>query len=332
MKLGMIGLGRMGLNMTRRLLSDEHEVAVYDKSQEKVKLIEVEGAIGTSSVKDLVSKLEGRRIIWLMLPFGKVIDEYIEKLKEHLGKDDIIIDGGNSNYKDDLRRAEALGKLGINFLDAGISGGIWGLNRGYCTTIGGKKSIFSSVEPIFKSLAPMGGYIYCGDTGAGHYVKMVHNGIEYAMMEAYGEGFNIIKASSYGENIDLSKLAYTWNQGSVIRSWLLELIEKAFIGDGNDLSSIQGYVQDSGEARWSVQEAIDVGVAAEVISAALFKRFNSRQKNIFSNKIVAALRNEFGGHATLKKGEDFEDLGFGAGKPRHSKADPKMKKRWKYQD
>jgi len=300
MQVGMIGLGRMGMNMARRLLGDGHEVVVYNRTQEKVKQIQEEGAIGSESLEDMIRKLAQPRVLWIMLPAGTIVDETIKSLSSLASPGDIIVDGGNSNFKDDLRRAEELNPLDIHYLDAGISGGIWGLEIGYCTMIGGDEADYRYIEPLLKTLAPKDGYLYCGPTGSGHFVKMVHNGIEYAMMEAYGEGFDMLKNSPYGEQLDLGRVAHLWNQGSVIRSWLLELLESAF-GKDSELSSIKGYVEDSGEGRWTVQQAVELGVSAPVIAISLFKRFQSRQEDVFSDKVLAALRNEFGGHAVKKQ-------------------------------
>ena len=319
MKLAIIGLGRMGFNMAKRLLQGGHAVVVFNRSADKVTLLEKEGAIGAASLADVATLLEPTRIVWLMLPAGRIIDDHIDELGRLLTRGDIIIDGGNSDYHDDLRRSEKLAPLGIHYLDAGVSGGIWGLKIGYCTMIGGEKSIYSHVEPIIRTLAPEQGYLYCGGSGAGHFVKMVHNGIEYALMEAYGEGFQILKASAYGQDLDLTAVASLWNHGSVIRSWLLELLGDALAADPQ-LDGISGYVEDSGEARWTVKEAIDSGVAADVMAAALFKRFNSRQKDVFANKVIAALRNQFGGHAVERAGEDRRQDGSGAGTVRPARA------------
>lgn len=322
MKLAIIGLGRMGFNMAKRLLQGGHAVVAFNRTPEKVKLLEKDGAIGASSLADAVSKLEAPRVVWLMLPSGQIVDDHIDELGRLLGRGDIIIDGGNSDYHDDIRRSGNLASLGIHYLDAGVSGGIWGLKIGYCTMVGGEKEAFSQVEPIIKTLAPAGGYLYCGQSGAGHFVKMVHNGIEYAMMEAYGEGFQILKASPYGRDLNLKDVAAMWNQGSVIRSWLLELLGNALTADAQ-LDGISGYVEDSGEARWTVKEAIDSGVAADVIATALFKRFNSQQKDVFANKVIAALRNQFGGHAVERGGEDRRQDEPGAGRVRPARPDRK---------
>ena len=322
MKLAIIGLGRMGANMVRRLLKGKHTIVVFNRSVQPIEELKKEGAIGAVSIDDVIQKLETPRVIWLMLPAGKITDEHIEILSNKLTKGDILIDGGNTYYKDDLRRSEELKKKGIIYMDTGVSGGIWGLKIGYAIMAGGLKEAFNIIEPAIKTLAPENGYLYCGPSGAGHFVKMVHNAIEYAMMEAYGEGFEVLKASPYGEGLDMQKIAAMWNHGSVIRSWLLELIEDIFKKD-KDLTSIQGYVEDSGEARWTVKEAVDSGVAADVMATALFKRFNSRHKDVYANKIVAALRNEFGGHALAREGENVKSSQAGAGTIQHAKADQK---------
>jgi 6-phosphogluconate dehydrogenase len=298
MKLGFIGLGKMGGNMVQRLLNDRHEVVVYARTRETVEKIETKGAIGSSSLQDLAEKLQSPRLIWLMVPAGKATEDTIENLVPLMEKDDIIIDGGNSFYKDSMRRAERLQKEGIHFLDVGTSGGIWGLKIGYCMMIGGEKEVFDRVEPALKTLAPENGYAHVGPHGAGHFVKMVHNGIEYAMLQAYAEGFEIMHAKKeFG--LDLRRISSLWNHGSVIRSWLLELAESAFEKDSG-LDSIRGYVEDSGEGRWTVAEAIEQNAPAPVITLSLLQRFRSRQDESFSAKVIAALRNEFGGHAVKK--------------------------------
>jgi len=301
MQIGMIGLGRMGMNMARRLLRDTHEVVAYNRTSAKTQEIEKEGARGAYSLEELVETLSPARPVWLMLPAGMTVDDHITQLREILAPGDIVIDGGNTEYKDDLRRAAFLAEKRIDFVDVGVSGGVWGLEVGYCLMIGGDKEIYEYLEPIFGTLAPKDGYLYCGDTGAGHFVKMVHNGIEYGMLQAYGEGFEIMEASRYSRSFDYGRIAHLWNQGSVIRSWLLELAEAAFERDGR-LSDIRGYVEDSGEGRWTVQQAIETGVAAPVISLSLLQRFRSRKKETFSDKVIAALRREFGGHAVVGAG------------------------------
>jgi 6-phosphogluconate dehydrogenase len=301
MQIGMIGLGRMGMNMARRLLRGRHRVVTYNRTPEKVNTMVKEGARGAYTIEELAEALKPPRVVWIMLPAGKPVDDAIETLKPLLKKGDIVIDGGNTYYKDDMRRAEELQPMGVHYVDVGVSGGIWGLKVGYCMMIGGEKKVYKKIAPILKTLAPKDGYLYCGPTGAGHFIKMVHNGIEYGMMSAYGEGFNIIKSSQYGEGLDFSKVAHLWNQGSVIRSWLLELAESAFKKDG-DLSGIEAYVEDSGEGRWTIHQAVDTGVQAPVITSALYQRFRSRRAEDFSDKLLAALRQEFGGHAVKKKG------------------------------
>lgn len=307
MKIAIIGLGRMGLNMARRLVQGGHQVVAFNRTSEKTNQFISEGGEGAFSLSELTEKLPERKIVWLMLPAGKLVDEHIAQLQVVLAPGDIIIEGGNSNFHDDIRRAEMLNGLGLHYIDAGVSGGIWGLKVGYCTMIGGEKEIFESLEPIFKTLAPPDGYLYCGPAGAGHFVKMIHNGIEYGMMQAYAEGFSLLEASQYGKEFDYNKISHLWNQGSVVRSWLLELMESAFAEDPK-LESLQGYVEDSGEGRWTVAEAIATGVPAPVITAALYQRFSSRRDNSFENRFLAALRREFGGHA-VKEIEELEVRG-----------------------
>jgi 6-phosphogluconate dehydrogenase len=318
MKIGMIGLGRMGANMVRRLLAGGHEVVVYNRTKDKIRTMEKEGAEGAASLEDLVAKLPHPRVVWLMLPAGKPVEETLGDLAGILSEGDIVVEGGNSYFKDDVRHAQEFAGKRIGYVDAGVSGGIWGLKVGYCLMIGGRKKDFKCIEPVLKTLAPEDGYLHCGPAGAGHFVKMVHNGIEYAMMEAYGEGFEILKASPYDEHLDMSRVAHLWNQGSVVRSWLLELLESAFSKDG-DLSSIAGYVEDSGEGRWTVLQAVESGVAATGIAHSLFKRFLSREEDAFSNKVIAALRNEFGGHAVAEAGKAGRRDSAGAGTVRHAR-------------
>ncbi|MEO8665987.1 MAG: phosphogluconate dehydrogenase (NAD(+)-dependent, decarboxylating) [Ignavibacteria bacterium] len=298
MQIGFIGLGKMGAFMVQRLLNDGHEVIVYNRSPEKIKEMEGKGAIGAYSLDELVGKLNKPKLVWLMIPSGEPVDTMINSLKTLLSKDDIIIDGGNSYFKDSVRHYNELKKEGINFLDVGTSGGIWGLKIGYCVMIGGDKKVFEHCEPIFKSLAPPDGYKYIGASGSGHYVKMVHNGIEYGMMQAYAEGFELMHASDY--NIDLEGVANLWGQGSVVRSWLLELLTDALKGD-KDLKDIKDYVEDSGEGRWTVLDGIEKSIPLHVITESLYARFRSRQAESFGAKILAALRNEFGGHSITRK-------------------------------
>ena len=296
MRLGMIGLGRMGMNMARRLLLNGHEVVAYNRTPDKVAQLAAEGGEGATSIEDLIARLAPPRIVWLMLPAGGIVDDHITTLTPLLAPEDILIDGGNSRFTDDIRRAADLGKKSIHYLDAGVSGGIWGLQVGYCTMVGGDEAVFTRLQPIFKSLAPENGLLYCGPSGAGHFVKMIHNGIEYGMMQAYGEGFALLEASPYRDHFDYQQIARLWNQGSVIRSWLLELLERAFAGDPR-LDGLTGHVDDSGEGRWTVEQAVASGVAAPVIALSLFARFQSRDDNSFGNRVLAALRREFGGHA-----------------------------------
>ena len=298
MQIGFIGLGKMGAFMVERLLKDGHEVVVYNRSHEKIKEIEKKGAKGAYSLEELTEKLNEPKLIWMMIPSGDTVTRMIESLVPLLSKGDILIDGGNSYYKDSVRRSGELKTLGIDYLDVGTSGGIWGLQVGYCVMIGGEKKIFEHCEPIFKSLAPPEGYEYIGSSGAGHYVKMVHNGIEYGMMQAFAEGFELMHASDY--NIDLEGVASLWGKGSVVRSWLLELLTDA-LKDDKDLKEIKDYVEDSGEGRWTVLDGIEKSIPLPVITESLFMRFRSRQEESYGAKILAALRNEFGGHNIHKK-------------------------------
>lgn len=298
MKIGFIGLGKMGYNMVLRLLNDKHEVVVYNRDENKTKDIAAKGAIPSFSLEELVSKLPERKVVWLMVPAGKPVDENLDKLLSLLSKDDIIIDGGNSYWRETQQRAEKAAAKGIHFLDCGTSGGVWGLQNGYCLMYGGNKEAADFVEPVFKTLAPDKGYVYCGPSGTGHMVKMVHNGIEYGMMQAYAEGFEILQKAPY--DLNLTKIADAWQYGSVIRSWLLELAVNALSEDPK-LEKLKDYVQDSGEGRWTVQTAIDFDVPAHVITASLYTRFQSRQEESFAMKMLAALRNQFGGHAVKTK-------------------------------
>ena len=301
MRIGMIGLGRMGMNMVRRLLQGGHEVVAYNRSPEKTREIEKEGAIAAFSYAELVEKLDGRKAVWVMLPAGGPVDAALDELAPLLTRGDIVIDGGNSYFKDDLRRSGRFTGMGVQYVDAGVSGGIWGLEVGYCTMVGGPREAFEFLEPALKTLAPEEGYMHCGDVGAGHFVKMVHNGIEYGMMQAYAEGFAILDNSQYGPNLDYSAVSHLWNQGSVIRSWLLELAEDAFAKSGR-LEDIKGYVDDSGEGRWTVMQAVETATSAPVLTLSLMERFASRNENAFQNRVLAALRREFGGHAVKKSG------------------------------
>lgn len=301
MELAMLGLGRMGANMARRLMGGGHRVVLWNRTTSVAqKLAEEERGEFVAAPADAVAKLKPPRILWIMLPAGETTGQMVQQLLQHASPGDILIDGGNSRYTDSLRRAEQVRARGLHFLDVGTSGGIWGLAEGYCLMIGGEREAFQKVEPVFRTLAQPEGYAHVGPNGAGHFTKMVHNGIEYGMLQAFGEGFEILKASQF--KLDLGQLAHLWNHGSVVRSWLLELAERAFQADP-ELASVKGYVEDSGEGRWTVMEAIDRNVPAPVITLSLLARFVSRQPESFSAKTIAALRREFGGHAVKKAGE-----------------------------
>jgi 6-phosphogluconate dehydrogenase len=294
MELGFIGLGRMGANMVRRLLRDEHHVVAYNRTAEKTREIMTEGSDGAFSLEELAGKLAKPRAVWVMVPSGDATESMIDELLKVLDPGDTIVDGGNSNFHDSVRRHAKVSAAGLHFVDAGVSGGVWGLKIGYCLMVGGEPEPVKRLEPAFKTLAPEDGYLHCGGPGSGHYVKMVHNGIEYGMMQAYAEGFELLHASNY--TLDLSAIADMWMHGSVVRSWLLELAASALSQD-QDLNHLRGYVEDSGEGRWTVQEAIDKDVPAPVITLSLMTRFRSRQDDSYQAKVLAALRNEFGGHA-----------------------------------
>jgi len=299
MQLAMIGLGRMGGNMVKRLVQGGHELVVYDATADAIKAHAGKGVKGAKDVADVAKQLAPRRIVWIMVPAGAPVDDTIAQLLPHLAKDDIVIDGGNSNFHDSQRHAAALKAKGIEFIDVGTSGGIWGLTNGYCLMIGASPAAFQHCEPIFRSLAQPDGYAHVGPSGAGHYVKMVHNGIEYGMLQAYAEGYEILHASK-DFTLRLGQVAKVWNHGSVVRSWLNELAERAFAGD-DQLGAIRGYVEDSGEGRWTVEEAMRLDVPAPVITLSLLARFRSRQEESFGSKVIAALRHEFGGHAVRTK-------------------------------
>jgi len=294
MQLGMIGLGRMGGNMTERLLRGGHQVVVYDRSAEAIAASATLGATPSSGLEEMVAKLAAPRVIWIMVPAGGPVDSTIALLQPLLARGDILIDGGNSNYHDTVRRGEALGSAGLELVDSGTSGGIWGLENGYCLMIGGSEQAFARCEPVFRTLAPKDGYARVGPTGAGHYVKMIHNGIEYGMLQAYAEGYELLHGSTRF-SLDLHQVAALWNRGSVVRSWMNELAERAFAGDPA-LEGLKGYVEDSGEGRWTVQEGIDLSIPTPVIALSLMARFRSRQEESFGAKVIAALRREFGGH------------------------------------
>jgi 6-phosphogluconate dehydrogenase len=295
MQAGMIGLGRMGGNMVRRLMRGGHELVVYDPKPDVVAGVVPLGAHGTSDVAELCVRLQPPRVVWMMVPAGGPVDDTIAELEHGLAAGDILIEGGNSNFHDTMRRASQLRERGIEMVDCGTSGGVWGLENGYCLMVGGSRHAVARCEPLFMTLAPEDGYVHVGPSGAGHYVKMIHNGIEYGMLQAYGEGYEILHQSSDFQ-LDLRQIAAVWNRGSVVRSWLNELAERAFAGDPG-LAGIKGYVEDSGEGRWTVQEAIDLNVPAPVITLSLLARFASRRDESFSAKVIAALRHEFGGHA-----------------------------------
>lgn len=295
MKLGFVGLGRMGFNMVTRLARDEHQVVATTRDQDKVREIAKEANVtGAASLAELIERLEPPRAVYVMVTAGGPTEKMIKEVAGLLQPGDLIVDSGNSNFRDSIRHGQELAAQGLGFIDQGTSGGIWGLKVGYCLMIGGEKGAFERLEPAFRSLAPPDGYLHCGPVGSGHFVKMIHNGIEYGMMQAIGEGFEILEKSQF--DLDLQRIAHLWNQGSVVRSWLVELAELAF-GRDPKLEQIRGYVEDSGEGRWTVQEAMNLDVPAPVITLSLLERFHSRRAESFSAKVLAALRNEFGGHA-----------------------------------
>jgi 6-phosphogluconate dehydrogenase len=302
MELGFVGLGRMGMNMVERLRRGDHRIVAFDLDEKKLAEVRSHGAQGVKSLKELVAALRPPRGVWVMVPAGDPTERTIAELAGMMQPDDTIIDGGNTNFHDDVRRAGELKPRGIHYLDAGTSGGIWGLKVGYCLMVGGEQAIFRRFEPVFKTLGPPDGYAYMGPNGAGHYVKMIHNGIEYGLMQAYAEGFECMSKSQY--ELDLARIAKLWGQGSVVRSWLLELAADALAKDPG-LKHVRGYVEDSGEGRWTVFDAIEKDVSAPAITAALFTRFRSRAdkdaEGTFGEKLLAALRNEFGGHAVVKE-------------------------------
>ena len=298
MKIGMVGLGKMGANMTQRLIEKGHEVVAFDLSDEaRAAVAAATGAQTAATVQEMVAALDPPRVAWVMVPAGAPTNSTIDTLKDLMASGDVVIDGGNSNYKEAGPAAASLAERGIGFVDAGTSGGVWGLANGYCLMVGGEAAVVAICEPIFLALAPEGGYAHVGPVGAGHFVKMVHNGIEYGLMQAYGEGFEIMeKADEFA--LDLHQIASIWRYGSVVRSWLLELTERA-LAPGAGFEHIEGVIADSGEGRWTVQEAIDRAVPAPVITASLYQRFASRDQNSTTNRLIAALRNQFGDHAVV---------------------------------
>jgi len=295
----MIGLGKMGGNMTERLLRNGHQIVAFDRAGDVVDKYAKLGANPAKDLSGVLGQLQSPRIVWIMVPAGRIVDDTIAELTKGMQKGDIIIDGGNSNFHDTMRRAKELEAKGISFVDAGTSGGIWGLENGYCLMVGGADAAVKTCEPIFLALAPKDGYAHVGPAGCGHYVKMIHNGIEYGMLQAYAEGYEILHASKDFPKLDLHQIAEVWQRGSVVRSWLNELAAAAFKKD-SQLKDLRGFVSDSGEGRWTVQEAIDLDVPAPVITLSLLMRFRSRQEDTFAGKVIAALRNEFGGHAVKK--------------------------------
>jgi 6-phosphogluconate dehydrogenase len=298
MDIGIYGLGRMGGNMVTRLLRGGHRVVAGNRSPGPVDEKKAEGAAPAYSVEEMVKQLRPPRILWAMVPAGEATDHTLDEFAKYAAKGDVLVDGGNSYFRDSIRRAEKYSAMGFDFLDVGVSGGVWGLEVGYCMMVGGPARAVATATPVLDTLAPPNGWSHFGKNGAGHFVKMVHNGIEYGMMQAYGEGFELLHASEFG--LDMREVARVWLQGSVVRSWLLELAERAFQQEGSDLANIKGWVADSGEGRWTVKEAIDHDVPATVLAHALFARFTSRQEDSYAMKVAAALRNQFGGHAVKK--------------------------------
>ena len=304
MQLGMIGLGKMGANMTKRLIAGGHEVYATDLNESAIRVAEQHGAVGANSLEALVAHLATPRIVWIMVPSGNPTEATIQQLRELLTEGDIVIDGGNSNYKETIRRGEILNQHGIHFVDVGTSGGVWGLTEGYSMMIGGEREIVDRLAPIFQTLAPDAdqGWGYVGRNGAGHFAKMIHNGIEYGMMQAFAEGISILKQKEEF-NFDLAEVTRIWQVGSVIRSWLLDLIQEA-LADDQEFADIAAYVPDSGEGRWTVFEAIDLNVSAPVITAALQRRIRSREEDSYTDKMLSVMRNQFGGHHIKKKDAD----------------------------
>ncbi|MGH9766579.1 MAG: phosphogluconate dehydrogenase (NAD(+)-dependent, decarboxylating) [Blastocatellia bacterium] len=326
MQLGMIGLGRMGGNMVRRLMRGGHECFVFDLNTDNIRQLESEGATGARTIEDLVEKMQKPRAVWVMVPAGDATEKIVDRLSKFMSGGDIIIDGGNSHFKDDVRRAKLLDEKGIHYVDVGTSGGIWGAERGYCLMVGGEKEVFNHLGPIFKTLSPgrgeiartpgrenidstaEEGYLYCGPAGSGHFVKMVHNGIEYGLMQAYAEGFDIMRNANSKElpedfryDLNLAEIAEVWRRGSVVGSWLLDLTAMALV-ESPALADYSGFVQDSGEGRWTIQAAIEEAVPVDVLAVSLFTRFRSRQENTFAEKVLSAMRHKFGGHVERPAG------------------------------
>ena len=299
MEIGLYGLGRMGGNMATRLARGGHRVVAGNRSPEPVQEAVAHGAVGAKSVEDMIRQLRPPRVLWAMVPAGEPTDHALDDFARYASKGDVLVDGGNSNFRDSMRRAVKYEAMGLRFLDVGVSGGIWGLANGYCMMVGGPADAVAIAKPALDTLAPPNGWAHFGKNGAGHFVKMVHNGIEYGMMQAYGEGFELLHASEF--QLDLRMVSQVWLQGSVVRSWLLELAERAFAEDGSDLSGIKGWVEDSGEGRWTVIEGVNHGVPMTAIAHSLFARFVSRQDDSYAMKVAAALRNQFGGHALKKE-------------------------------
>ena len=297
MEIGFVGLGRMGGNMVTRLLQGGHQVVAYDRSPSAVSAVTAAGAKGVQSLGDLVSALKAPRVIWVMVPAGDPTEATINELAGLMAKGDIVVDGGNSKYKDDVRRARELAPRGLSYVDAGTSGGIWGLQNGYCLMVGGDRASIDRLAPALTTLAPPDGWLHVGGVGSGHYVKMIHNGIEYGMMQAYAEGFELMSVSDYG--LDLPRIAKLWMQGSVVRSWLLELTADALAADPK-LAALKPWVEDSGEGRWTVDDAVEKAIPAPVLTASLFARFRSRRENSYADRMLAAMRNAFGGHAVKR--------------------------------
>ncbi|MFH1035941.1 MAG: decarboxylating 6-phosphogluconate dehydrogenase [Pseudomonadota bacterium] len=300
MQVGMIGLGRMGMNMSLRLAQGGHQVIAYNRTPDKARALAAgrQGIVAAASLAELVRSLQAPRVVWLMLP-APAVEENLLALAALLEPGDLLVEGGNSHFAEAARRAEWLAAQGLEFLDAGVSGGVWGLSEGYCLMVGGPAPAFARIEPLLACLAPPGGYLHTGPWGSGHFVKMIHNGIEYGLMQAYAEGFALLESGPYAQHLDFQRICELWQQGSVVRSWLLGLLGRAFAADPG-LGSLAGYVDDSGEGRWTVQQALDSATSAPVITLSLMERFRSRQADSFGDKVLAALRQQFGGHAVKK--------------------------------